>query len=114
MTFISSGFSEFEAKEIAAVLREVGNRRRLLILLKLIEQGECSLGLLADAAGLSRAALSQHLGRMRDAGLVSCRREKQKRWYRIKDSRVEQLIRTLMKILPSPRLFSVNAVDPNQ
>lgn len=114
MTSISSECNESEAKEIAALLRMAANRRRLLILLKLVEQGECGLDLLADAAGLSRPALSQHLRKMRDAGLVSCRRERQKRWYRIKDCRAEELIRILMRNFPSPRSFSAYPVVANQ
>ena len=40
---------------------------------------------LAEAVGLSQSALSQHLARMRDEGIVTFRRESQTIWYRIAD-----------------------------
>jgi ArsR family transcriptional regulator, virulence genes transcriptional regulator len=50
---------------------------------------------LAKAVGLSQSALSQHLARMREEGLVTFRRESQTLWYRIADPRIEQLFATL-------------------
>ena len=47
---------------------------------------------LAEAVGLSQSALSQHLAKMRDEGLVTYRRESQTLWYRIADPRIEKLI----------------------
>ena len=86
---------ESEAAEIAAILRELGNERRLMILCKLVEWGEASVGTLADAVGLSQSALSQHLAKMRDEGLVTYRRESQTLWYRIADPRVQALLASL-------------------
>ena len=50
------------------------------------------------AVGLSQSALSQHLAKMRDEGLVAFRRENQSVWYRIGDPRVEQLLGTLSRL----------------
>lgn len=86
------------AAEVAALLRALGNDRRLLILCKLVESGEATVGSLADDVGLSQSALSQHLGRMRDEGIVAFRREAQTIWYRIADSRVETLLATLHRL----------------
>ncbi len=87
----------FEAKaaEVADILRAVANQRRLMILCKLVEWGEASVSTLAGAVGLSQSALSQHLARMRDEGIVETRRESQTIWYRIADPRIEQLLATL-------------------
>jgi DNA-binding transcriptional ArsR family regulator len=76
MTSLSPEFSEAEAKEIASILHVVANRRRRLVLSKLIEWGECGATSLAEAVGLSRSALSQHLGKLRDADFVSVERGK--------------------------------------
>lgn len=99
---MSSRCRETDAEVVAKILRAIANRRRLLILLKLAERTECSLNLLAEAAGASRSALSQHLRKMRDAGIVSCRKESQRRWYRIKDPEVGNLISELLKASPPP------------
>jgi DNA-binding transcriptional ArsR family regulator len=47
---------------------------------------------------LSPSALSQHLARMRQEGLVSYRREAQTLYYRIEDPNVAKLIGTLKDI----------------
>lgn len=89
------------AGEAAALLRALGNDRRLLVLCTLIAQGERSAGELAEAAELSPSALSQHLARMREEGLVDSRREAQTVYYRIADPRVERLV-ALLKDLYCP------------
>lgn len=84
-----------KAGRIAGILRALGNDARLLLLCRLVEHGEVTAGSLVGIAGLSQSALSQHLGRMRDEGIVTYRRDGQTLWYRIADSRIEQLIATL-------------------
>ena len=62
---------EAKAGEVADLLRALANDRRLLILCKLVETGEATVGSLAEDVGLSQSALSQHLARMRDEGIVA-------------------------------------------
>jgi ArsR family transcriptional regulator, virulence genes transcriptional regulator len=90
------------AAEVAGVLRAVANERRLMILCKLVEWGEGSVNALADTVGLSQSALSQHLAKMRDEGLVTYRRDSQTLWYRIADPRIEDLLATLHKLYCKP------------
>ncbi|WP_046862924.1 ArsR/SmtB family transcription factor [Microvirga massiliensis] len=93
---------ERQATEVADVLRALANERRLMILCKLVEWGEANVTTLADAVGLSQSALSQHLARMRDEGIVAFRRESQTIWYRIADPRIEQLFATLYSLYCKP------------
>lgn len=79
---------EMKAAEVACILRSLGNERRLLILCKLAEWGETNVNTLAKAVDLSQSALSQHLAKMREEGLLSFRRDGQTLWYRIEDRRV--------------------------
>jgi DNA-binding transcriptional ArsR family regulator len=83
------------AGEAAAILRSLGNERRLLILCTLIGNGESSAGELAAAVGLSPSAASQHLARMREDGLLESRREAQSVLYRIADPNLESLVKLL-------------------
>lgn len=53
---------------------------------------------LLERLELSRSALSQHLARMREEGLVPYRREAQTLYYRIDDPAVAKLIATLKSI----------------
>lgn len=48
-----------------------------------LAQGEASVGSLAEALPVSQPAVSQHLARLREAGLVSVRAEGTRRLYRI-------------------------------
>ena len=88
--------------EVASILRALANERRLMILCKLVEWGEGNVNSLAEAAGLSQSALSQHLAKMRDEGLVTYRRESQTLWYRIADPRIEDLFATLHRLYCKP------------
>lgn len=91
-------FMQQGAAKAAALLRVVGNEHRLLVLCLLIEQGEASVGTLLTQVDLSQSALSQHLGRMRDEGLVTFRRDAQTLYYRIADPAAEKLVAALKSI----------------
>lgn len=90
------------ATEVAGILRALANERRLMILCKLVERGEDNVNSLAETVGLSQSALSQHLAKMREEGLVTCRRESQTLWYRIADPRIEDLFATLHRLYCRP------------
>lgn len=87
-----------QAAEVAALLKAIANQRRLMVLCKLVEDGEMRVGDIADAVGLSQSALSQHLSVMKAEGLVTYRRESQTLWYRIADPRVAALLATLHEL----------------
>jgi DNA-binding transcriptional ArsR family regulator len=86
------------ASEAAAMLRTLGNQQRLLLLCLLVEHGELSVGALQSHVELSQSALSQHLARLREDGLVDYRREAQTLHYRIADPRAEALLSTLKRL----------------
>ncbi|MGO4525829.1 ArsR/SmtB family transcription factor [Microvirga sp. 2MCAF35] len=89
---------ERKATEVADILRALANERRLMILCKLVGWGEANVSSLVEAVGLSQSALSQHLAKMRDEGIVATRRESQTIWYRIADPRIEQLFGVLYEL----------------
>ena len=86
------------ASQAASLLRTVGNEHRLLVLCLLIGEGEMTVGELLGHVTLSQSALSQHLAKMREEGLVTFRREAKTLHYRIADPNVEKLIGTLKAI----------------
>jgi ArsR family transcriptional regulator, virulence genes transcriptional regulator len=100
MTLSKRDLSKLKASadQAAALLRSLGNERRLLILCTLIGAGESSAGDLAAAVELSPSAASQHLARMREEGLVETRREAQSVLYRIADPNLERLVALLKDI----------------
>ena len=91
-------FMEEGASKAAALLRAVGNERRLLVLCLLIEHGELAVGQLLEQVDLSPSALSQHLTRMRAEGLIDYRRQAQTLYYRIANPAVAELVATLKRI----------------
>jgi ArsR family transcriptional regulator len=97
---------ERKAAQVAGLLGALANERRLMILCRLVEWGEGNVGALADAVGLSQSALSQHLARMRQEGLVVFRRDGQTLWYRIADLRVEELFATLHRLFCQEKIGS--------
>lgn len=93
-----------EAKELttkAAVatrlLSALANESRLAILCELVE-GERSVGALVEAVGLSQSALSQHLAKLRAAGIVATRRNAQTIYYRLASKAASSVMATLAEI----------------
>ncbi len=81
-----------QAGEAAGLLKALANETRLLVLCHLVEEGELSVGGLLERLDLGQSALSQHLARLREEGLVATRREAQTIYYRVCDPRAGQLL----------------------
>ena len=84
-----------EAGEAVGILKAMANESRLLVLCHLSASGELSVGQLAERVGLGQSALSQHLARLREEGLVDTRKEAQTVYYRLCDPKAGQLLRLL-------------------
>lgn len=84
--------------QAAALLRALANEQRLLILCHLSAAGELSVSALGERINLSQSALSQHLARLRDQGIVSYRRDAQTLHYHISDPNAVRLLATLHAI----------------
>lgn len=87
-----------KAGEAAGLLKLLANENRLLILCQLVLAQEMSVNDLAEAVGLSQSALSQHLAKMRDEGLLGTRRAAQAVFYRISDPKAARLLALLKDI----------------
>ena len=85
------------AIEVSEHLALLSNANRLMVLCHLLD-GEQSVGSLQAQLNLSQSALSQHLAKLRDAGMVATRRERQTIFYRIADTRVQRMIDALYSI----------------
>ena len=85
------------AGEAATMLRMLSHEARLTVLCDLVG-GERTAGELVGASGLSQSALSQHLAKLRDEGLVATRRESQTIHYRLADPKIARLIGLLHEL----------------
>ena len=85
---------EKNAERASELLSAMANPRRLMVLCKLLE-GEKSVTMLAASVGLGQSALSQHLAKLREKGLVTTRRDAQTIWYAIASREVHGVLSTL-------------------
>ncbi|RVV97899.1 transcriptional regulator [Mesobaculum littorinae] len=90
---------ERRAEMVAQRLSLVANTKRLLILCQLTA-GERSVSTLAEDISLGQSALSQHLARLREAGMVATRRDGQTIYYRLADVQMELLINAICNYGP--------------
>jgi ArsR family transcriptional regulator, virulence genes transcriptional regulator len=91
------GGLEAQAERAATRLRLMANPKRLLILCHLAE-GEAAVFELQQVTGLSQSALSQHLARLRQAGVVATRRKSQSIYYSLADPETRALMTALYEI----------------
>jgi DNA-binding transcriptional ArsR family regulator len=89
---------EQQAREVSRLLSVLANENRLLIVCYLMMRNEMKVGELVEALNLSQSALSQHLTKLREEGLVKFRRESQTLYYKIADERVTKLVKVLKKL----------------
>ena len=70
-------------QSMAEVIKLIGHPLRLRILEFLDLNGECTVSRILAGISAPQSAVSQHLNRMRAAGIVACRREGRQMLYRI-------------------------------
>ena len=91
------------AAKAAALLKAIANDQRLMILCNLVE-GPLSVGELNNRVSLSQSALSQHLGVLREARIVSTARSSQSIIYSLPPGIATQIIGLLHdEFCPAPR-----------
>ncbi len=85
------------AQQAANMLKTMGNETRLIILCTLLDQ-ELSVGELNEQISVSQSVLSQHLGNLRKANLVTTRRDAQTIYYTVADDKPARIISVLKDI----------------
>lgn len=90
------------ADDAARLLKALANEQRLLVLCSLVE-GPKSVGELNACVDLSQSALSQHLAVLRDAGVVTTRREAQTIYYSLADGPAASVMDALHAWFCGPR-----------
>ena len=106
------GEMQSQAADASRLLKALGNAQRLRVLCLLVDR-EMSVGQInAQLPDLSQSALSQHLARLREEGLVLTRREAQTIWYTLKHGPVQQIITALYGIYCVPGAENEQACSP--
>ncbi|MGW2650620.1 ArsR/SmtB family transcription factor [Streptomyces sp. NPDC001393] len=99
MAQIAGGFEDPSAEvlaEAAATFGLLAAAPRLHIMWALAAQGESDVSALADRIGGALPAVSQHLSKLRLAGLVRSRREGRRQIYYVGDPDVVTVVRVLV------------------
>lgn len=92
-----------QADQAARLLKALANPQRLRLLCLLVGH-ELTVGQLNEhLPELSQSALSQHLAKLREEGMVETRRDAQQIWYRLADGPAFRMIATLHGIYCEPR-----------
>ena len=97
-----------QAEKAVGLLKSMANECRLLVLCHLAAEGELSVGQLQDRVGLGQSALSQHLAKLREEGLVATRKESQTVFYSVCDPKAQQVL-ALLHDLFCPELGASNS-----
>src|SRR5512140_1976655 len=86
--------------EASAAMQAMAHPLRLKILC-LVNNQELSVLEIVDAVGTTQSNISQHLGVLRDHGLLAARKEANKVFYSIPDSRILKMIALTREIFCS-------------
>lgn len=84
-------------KKAAQLLKAVGNPHRLQVLTELID-GEKNVGEINAEVDISQPALSQHLARMRAAGILTSRRDQRQIYYAIADVHILRALEIIARM----------------
>lgn len=90
-----------QARRASELMKALSHETRLLILCLLTEK-EMSVSELEEIIGLSQAAVSQQLARLRLERLVSTRREGRQIYYQIVDKEVNTIVESLYDLFCKP------------
>ncbi len=90
------------APEAAALLKALASEPRLLVLCSLLE-GPLSVSEINERVPLSQSALSQHLAVLREAAVVTTRRESQTIYYSLVPGPAQEIMGALYAAYCAPR-----------
>lgn len=78
--------------EAAEILKALAHPVRLCIVKGLIEKKQCNVSYMQDCLDLPQSTVSQHLQKLRSAGIVETERQGLEVLYTVKNEAVKQLI----------------------
>ncbi len=81
--------------EAAEILKVLAHPVRLCMVNGLLEKGECNVSFMQSCLKTPQSTVSQHLQKLKSAGIIEGRREGLEIYYRIKDERIGELVRIL-------------------
>lgn len=86
-----------ELTALAEILKAMAHPVRLCILKGLMESGSCNVTKIQDCLGMPQSTVSQHLAKLRTAGLIAARRQGLEVFYAITDQKVKKMLKSLFE-----------------
>ena len=83
--------------KMAELLKTLAHPVRLCIVNGLLKKEECNVSYMQECLHIPQSTVSQHLQKLKSAGIIEGRREGLEIYYRIIDQRLEKIIRILME-----------------
>lgn len=83
-------------EEIAEFLKVIAHPVRLCIIKGLLENGGCNVTHMQSCLGIPQSTISQHLQKLRAAGIIEGERSGLEINYKIKDEKIKELINCLI------------------
>ncbi|WP_422124558.1 ArsR/SmtB family transcription factor [Planococcus sp. X10-3] len=92
---------EIEIEKAGLVLKLMGDKTRLAMM-KLLEKNDCCVCEFVEIFGISQSAISQHLRKLRDVGLVKEKRKGQWIFYSLNtESETYEMVLRILEFIPS-------------
>jgi len=86
---------ETEYEEIAELLKVMAHPVRLCIIKGLIDKGECNVTHMQNCLNKPQSTVSQHLQKLRSAGIIESRRDGLEIYYRMINPKVKNIMSQL-------------------
>ena len=83
--------------EMAELLKTIAHPVRICIIRGLLEKGECNVTYMQSCLGTPQSTVSQHIQKLKSAGIIEGRRNGLEIYYKVKHEKVAELIRLLYK-----------------
>jgi ArsR family transcriptional regulator len=90
---MNSDFNKYN--EMADLLKIIAHPVRICIIRGLLEKGECNVTYMQSCLGTPQSTVSQHIQKLKSAGIIEGRRNGLEIYYRVKHEKVAELIRLL-------------------
>lgn len=81
------------------IFKALANETRLKIVIGLLEKNECNVTLMAEKLGLAQSNVSQHLGILKNAGVIEGYRKGTQICYRVTSDLVVKIVKNLEEYL---------------
>lgn len=93
-------------KELVTVFKLLSDETRLRILFILRESEEMNVLELCRILGQRQPSVSHHLALLRVNGLIGMRRDGKHNFYHIRSSQLDEVVQSVLKVAPGPRVDS--------